>query len=44
MINKFGALQSSANSGCYHSTVVDYGSAGSAGNAGSAGRDLYVLW
>ena len=37
----------SANSGCYHSTMVDYSRAGRAGSAGSAGRNLNVcgrLW
>ena len=37
----------SAKSGCYHSTMVDYSRAGRAGSAGSAGRNLNVcgrLW
>ena len=39
--------RASANSGSYHSTMVDYSRAGRAGSAGSAGRNLNVcgsLW
>ena len=42
-----GRRHPSANSGCYHSTMVDYSRAGRAGSAGSAGRNLNVsgsLW